>query len=34
MPSFKILKKIFFKVFTIHGDGGHLGHVTKTIFKN
>ena len=24
-------KKIFFKVFTIYGHGGHLGHVTQPI---
>ena len=24
----------FFKVFTIYGDGGHLGHVTCTIYIN
>ena len=24
----------FLKVFTIYGRGGHLGHVTKTIFIN
>ena len=23
----------FFKVFTIYGHGGHLGHVTWTIYK-
>ena len=33
MPSFKIigflvLEKKIFKVFTIYGHGGHLGHVT------
>ena len=26
--------KRFFKVFTIYGRGGHLGHVTKTININ
>ena len=36
MPSFKIigllvLEKIL-KVFTIYGNGGHLGHVTLTIY--
>ena len=39
MPSFKIigllvLEKKIFKVFTIYGDGGHLGHVTRTIYIN
>ena len=24
----------FFKVFTIYGHGGHLGHVTWTIYIN
>ena len=24
----------FFKVFTIYGHGGHLGHVTWTIYPN
>ena len=24
----------FFKVFTIYGHGGHLGHVTLTIYIN
>ena len=24
----------FFKVFTINGRGGHLGHVTWTIYTN
>ena len=24
----------FFKVFTIYGHGGHLGHVTRTIHIN
>ena len=24
----------FFKVFTIYGCGGHLGHVTWTIYTN
>ena len=37
MPSFKIigllvLEKSSFKVFTIYGHGGHLGHVTWTIY--
>ena len=27
-------KKFFFKVFTIYGHGGHLGHVTWTIYIN
>ena len=26
--------KDFLKVFTIYGHGGHLGHVTWTIYKN
>ena len=26
--------EIFLKVYTIHGRGGHLGHVTWTIYKN
>ena len=38
MPSFKIiglpvLEKIF-KRLTIYGHGGHLGHVTCTIYVN
>ena len=38
MPSFKIiglfvLEKTF-KVFTIYGHGGHLGHVTWNIYIN
>ena len=37
--SFKIiellvLEKILFKFFTIYGHGGHLGHVTRTIYIN
>ena len=37
MPSFKIigllvLEKKIFKVFTIYGHGGYLGHVTWTIY--
>ena len=24
----------FLRVFTIYGHGGHLGHVTRTIFTN
>ena len=24
----------FFKVFTIYGHGGHLGHVTRIILRN
>ena len=27
-------KKIFFMVLTIYGHGGHLGHVTWTIYIN
>ena len=27
-------EKMFFKVFTIYGHGGHLGHVTWTIYIN
>ena len=27
-------EKYFFKVFTIYGHGGHLGHVTWTIYTN
>ena len=39
MPSFKIigllvLDKKILKVFTIYGDGSHLGHVTWTIYIN
>ena len=39
MPSFKIigllvLKKKIFKSFAIHSHGGHLGHVTLTIYAN
>ena len=26
--------EFFFKVFTIYGHGGHLGHVTWTIYIN
>ena len=36
-PDHRILvleKKIFFKVFAIYGHGGHLGHVTWTIYIN
>ena len=37
MPSFKIieilvLKKKSFKGFNLYGHGGHLGHVTWTIY--
>ena len=39
MPSFKIiglpvLEKKILKLFTIYGLGGHLGHVTWTIYIN
>ena len=39
MPSLKIigilvLEKKIFKVFTIYVHGGHLGHVTCTIYIN
>ena len=40
MPSFKIIgllvleKKFFLKVFAIYSHGGHLGHVTWTIYTN
>ena len=40
MPSFKIIrltvleKKIFLRFLTIYGHGGHLGHVTWTIYIN
>ena len=40
MPNFKIIellileKKIFKGFFTIYGRGGHLGHVTWTIYTN
>ena len=27
-------EEYFFKVFTIYGCGGHLGHVTLTIYIN
>ena len=27
-------EEVFFKVFTIYGHGGHLGHVTRTIYTN
>ena len=37
IPSFKVIgqlvlgKKIFLKVFTIYGHGGHIGHVTLRV---
>ena len=40
MQSFKNIgllvlnKKLFLKIFTIYGHGGHLGHVTSTIYIN
>ena len=39
MPSFKIIgllasKQKVLKVFTIHRHGGHLDHVTWTIYTN
>ena len=37
MPSFKIIGLLVLenlKDFTIHGRGGHLGHVTWTIYTN
>ena len=39
MPSFKIIGLLvvemkIFKGFTIYGHGGHLGHVTCTIYIN
>ena len=27
-------RRRFFKVFTIYGHGGHLGHVTRTVWTN
>ena len=27
-------EEVFLKVFTIYGHGGHLGHVTLTIYIN
>ena len=27
------VKKIFFRIFTMYGPGGHLGHVTSIISK-
>ena len=38
MPNFKIiglmvLEKKILKVFTIYGHGGHLCHVTRTIYN-
>ena len=27
-------EEVFLKVFTIYGRGGHLGHVTLTIYTN
>ena len=32
--SFWIWSRRFFKIFTIYGHGGHLGHVTSTIYIN
>ena len=37
MPSFhtlglSVLQKIILKVLVINGHGGHLGHVTRSIF--
>ena len=29
-----VLELRFLKVFTIYGHGGHLGHVTWTIYTN
>ena len=29
-----VLEKMFLKVFTINGCGGHLGHMTRIIYKN
>ena len=39
IPSFveigqPVAEKRFLKVFTIYGHGGHLGHVTWTIYTN
>ena len=40
IPSFIVIgppvpeKKIFLMVFTVYGHGGHLGHVTWTIYIN
>ena len=30
--SFWFRRRRFFKVFTIYGHGGHLGHVASTVF--
>ena len=33
--TYKMVKRFlrrFFKVFTIYGHGGHLGHVTRSIY--
>ena len=34
--TFKVISSVedFFKIFTIYGRGGHLGHVTGTIYIN
>ena len=40
IPSLKVIgllmleKKIFKRVFTIHGHGAHLGHMTRIIWRN
>ena len=37
IPSFKVIghlvleRKIYLKVFTIYGHGGHVGHVTRNV---
>ena len=33
-PDFRFWRRRFLKVFTINGRGGHLGHVTWTIYTN
>ena len=32
--AFRFWRRRFLKVFTIYGHGGHLGHVTRTIWTN
>ena len=32
--AFRSAEKVFFNVFAIYSHGGHLGHVTWTIYSN
>ena len=33
-PGSKEEEEVFFKIFVIYSHGGHIGHVTMTIYAN